>query len=68
MQQCREQTLTVRTAEDDDIDCRFGALDELTHAYAVGVHCSQGIIRVRSVCIRGGTCALSTRLVLDVST
>jgi exodeoxyribonuclease V alpha subunit len=37
-----EQTLTVRTDEDEDIDYEFGELDELTHAYAVTIHRSQG--------------------------
>jgi len=37
-----DQTLTVRTDEDEDIDYEFGELDELTHAYAVSIHRSQG--------------------------
>jgi len=37
-----EQTLTVRTDEDESIDYDFGELDELVHAYAVTVHRSQG--------------------------
>jgi exodeoxyribonuclease V alpha subunit len=37
-----DQTLTVRTDEEDDIDYEFGELDELTHAYAVSIHRSQG--------------------------
>jgi exodeoxyribonuclease V alpha subunit len=37
-----EQQLTVRTDEDEDIDYEFGELDELTHAYAVTIHRSQG--------------------------
>jgi exodeoxyribonuclease V alpha subunit len=37
-----DQTLTVRTDEDDDIDYEFSELDELTHAYAVSIHRSQG--------------------------
>ncbi len=37
-----EQTLTVRTDEDEDIDYEFAELDELTHAYAVTIHRSQG--------------------------
>lgn len=37
-----EQTLTVRTDEDEDIEYEFGELDELAHAYAVSVHRSQG--------------------------
>ena len=36
------QTLTIRTDEDEDIDYDFGELDELTHAYAVTIHRSQG--------------------------
>jgi exodeoxyribonuclease V alpha subunit len=37
-----DQTLTVRTDEDEDIDYEFSELDELTHAYAVSIHRSQG--------------------------
>jgi exodeoxyribonuclease V alpha subunit len=37
-----EQKLTVRTDEDEDIDYEFGELDELTHAYAMTIHRSQG--------------------------
>ncbi|WP_233495681.1 ATP-dependent RecD-like DNA helicase [Geodermatophilus sp. TF02-6] len=37
-----EQTLTVRTDEDEHVDYDFGELDELVHAYAVTVHRSQG--------------------------
>ena len=37
-----EQKLSVRTDEDEDIDYEFGELDELTHAYAVTIHRSQG--------------------------
>lgn len=37
-----EQKLTVRTDEDEDVDYEFGELDELTHAYAVTIHRSQG--------------------------
>jgi exodeoxyribonuclease V alpha subunit len=37
-----DQTLTVRTDEDEDIVYEFGELDELTHAYAVSIHRSQG--------------------------
>ncbi|HEX4703977.1 MAG TPA: ATP-dependent RecD-like DNA helicase [Pseudonocardiaceae bacterium] len=37
-----EQKLVVRTDEDEDIDYEFGELDELTHAYAVTIHRSQG--------------------------
>jgi exodeoxyribonuclease V alpha subunit len=36
------QQLTVRTEEDEDVDYEFGELDELTHAYAVTIHRSQG--------------------------
>jgi exodeoxyribonuclease V alpha subunit len=37
-----EQKLTVRTDEDEQIDYEFGELDELTHAYAMTIHRSQG--------------------------
>jgi len=37
-----EQTLTVRTDEDESIDYDFSELDELAHAYAVSIHRSQG--------------------------
>jgi exodeoxyribonuclease V alpha subunit len=37
-----EQKLTVRTDDDEDVDYEFGELDELTHAYAVSIHRSQG--------------------------
>ncbi|MFL6053697.1 MAG: ATP-dependent RecD-like DNA helicase [Actinoallomurus sp.] len=37
-----EQTLTVRTDEDEDVDYDFAELDELAHAYAVTIHRSQG--------------------------
>ncbi|THV27971.1 ATP-dependent RecD-like DNA helicase [Glycomyces paridis] len=37
-----EQTLTVRTDEDEDVAYDFGELDELAHAYAITVHRSQG--------------------------
>ncbi|MCP2339447.1 exodeoxyribonuclease V alpha subunit [Actinomadura rupiterrae] len=37
-----EHTLTVRTDEDEDIDYSFDELDELTHAYAITIHRSQG--------------------------
>jgi exodeoxyribonuclease V alpha subunit len=37
-----EQKLTVRTDEDEEIDYEFGELDELTHAYAMTIHRSQG--------------------------
>ncbi|MEX5633047.1 ATP-dependent RecD-like DNA helicase [Parafrankia sp. FMc2] len=36
------QTLTVRTDEDEDVDYAFTELDELVHAYAVTIHRSQG--------------------------
>ncbi|MFC7528250.1 ATP-dependent RecD-like DNA helicase [Actinoplanes sp. GCM10030250] len=37
-----EQTLTVRTDEDESIDYDFDELDELAHAYAITIHRSQG--------------------------
>ncbi|MFG2000733.1 AAA family ATPase [Spirillospora sp. NPDC048911] len=37
-----EHTLTVRTDEDEDIEYGFDELDELTHAYAITIHRSQG--------------------------
>jgi len=37
-----EQRLTVRTDEDEEIGYDFDELDELTHAYAVTIHRSQG--------------------------
>jgi exodeoxyribonuclease V alpha subunit len=37
-----EQRLTVRTDEDEEIPYDFDELDELTHAYAVTIHRSQG--------------------------
>ncbi|GIH16452.1 SF1B family DNA helicase RecD2 [Rugosimonospora africana] len=37
-----EQTLTVRTDEDEDIEYEFDELDELSHAYAMTIHRSQG--------------------------
>lgn len=37
-----DQTLTVRTDEDETIDYEYTELDELTHAYAVTIHRSQG--------------------------
>jgi exodeoxyribonuclease V alpha subunit len=37
-----EQTLTVRTDEDEQVDYDFAELDELAHAYAVTIHRSQG--------------------------
>ncbi|ACU40012.1 SF1B family DNA helicase RecD2 [Actinosynnema mirum] len=37
-----EQRVTVRTDEDEDVDYEFGELDELTHAYAMTIHRSQG--------------------------
>ena len=37
-----EQTLVVRTDEDEDVTYDFAELDELQHAYAMTVHRSQG--------------------------
>ncbi|MGY1435870.1 SF1B family DNA helicase RecD2 [Streptomyces reniochalinae] len=37
-----EQRLTVRTDEDEEIGYDFDELDELSHAYAVTIHRSQG--------------------------
>jgi exodeoxyribonuclease V alpha subunit len=37
-----EQSLSVRTDEDEDIEYGFDELDELQHAYAITVHRSQG--------------------------
>ncbi|MBW1603077.1 ATP-dependent RecD-like DNA helicase [Streptomyces sp. JJ66] len=37
-----EQTLTVRTDEDEEVEYDFAELDELAHAYAVTIHRSQG--------------------------
>ena len=37
-----DHTLTVRTDEDEHLDYGFDELDELTHAYAVTIHRSQG--------------------------
>ena len=37
-----EQILTVRTDEDEEVDYDFDELDELSHAYAVTIHRSQG--------------------------
>ncbi|MCE6998010.1 ATP-dependent RecD-like DNA helicase [Saccharothrix sp. S26] len=37
-----EQKLTVRTDEEEDVDYEFAELDELTHAYAMTIHRSQG--------------------------
>jgi exodeoxyribonuclease V alpha subunit len=37
-----EQTLTVLTDEDEQVDYEFGELDELAHAYAITIHRSQG--------------------------
>jgi exodeoxyribonuclease V alpha subunit len=37
-----EQTLTVRTDEDESVDYDFDELDELQHAYAMTIHRSQG--------------------------
>ena len=38
----QEQTLTVLTDEDEQLDYDFAELDELAHAYAVTIHRSQG--------------------------
>jgi exodeoxyribonuclease V alpha subunit len=38
----QEQTLTVLTDEDESVDYDFAELDELSHAYAVTIHRSQG--------------------------
>ena len=38
----QEQTLTVRTDEDEAVDYDFAELDELAHACAVTIHRSQG--------------------------
>lgn len=37
-----DQTLVVRTDEDEEVAYAFDELDELTHAYAVTIHRSQG--------------------------
>jgi exodeoxyribonuclease V alpha subunit len=37
-----DQTLTIRTDEDESVDYEFDELDELTHAYAMTIHRSQG--------------------------
>lgn len=37
-----EQTLTVRTDEDEQVEYDFDELDELAHAYAMTIHRSQG--------------------------
>ncbi|NEE60042.1 ATP-binding domain-containing protein, partial [Streptomyces sp. SID8455] len=37
-----EQKLTVRTDEDEEIPYDFDELDELSHAYAMTIHRSQG--------------------------
>ena len=37
-----EQTLTVLTDEDEQVDYEFAELDELAHAYAITIHRSQG--------------------------
>ena len=37
-----DQTLTVRTDEDENIEYDFDELDELAHAYAITIHRSQG--------------------------
>jgi exodeoxyribonuclease V alpha subunit len=38
----QEQTLTVLTDEDEQVDYDFAELDELAHAYAITIHRSQG--------------------------
>ena len=38
----QEQTLTILTDEDEQVDYDFAELDELAHAYAVTIHRSQG--------------------------
>ena len=38
----QEQTVTVLTDEDEQVDYDFAELDELAHAYAVTIHRSQG--------------------------
>ena len=38
----QEQTVTVLTDEDEQIDYDFDELDELAHAYAITIHRSQG--------------------------
>jgi len=38
----QEQSLTVLTDEDEQVDYDFAELDELAHAYAVTIHRSQG--------------------------
>jgi exodeoxyribonuclease V alpha subunit len=38
----QEQTLTVLTDEDEQLNYDFAELDELTHAYAITIHRSQG--------------------------
>ncbi|WP_433265032.1 SF1B family DNA helicase RecD2 [Actinosynnema sp. CS-041913] len=37
-----DQKVTVKTDEDEEVDYEFGELDELTHAYAMTIHRSQG--------------------------
>jgi exodeoxyribonuclease V alpha subunit len=37
-----DHTLTVLTDEDESVDYDFAELDELTHAYAMTIHRSQG--------------------------
>ncbi len=37
-----EQKLTIRTDEDEEVDYEFSELDELSHAYAMTIHRSQG--------------------------
>ena len=38
----QEQTITVLTDEDEQIDYEFAELDELAHAFAITIHRSQG--------------------------
>jgi exodeoxyribonuclease V alpha subunit len=38
----QEQTVTVLTDEDEQVDYEFAELDELAHAYATTIHRSQG--------------------------
>jgi exodeoxyribonuclease V alpha subunit len=37
-----KQQVTVRIDDDEDVDYEFAELDELTHAYAISIHRSQG--------------------------
>ena len=38
----QEQTITVHTDEDEQVDYEFAELDELAHAYAITIHRAQG--------------------------